>query len=1051
MVNIKRYWMIAALLSSGVYGFAQDGKKASKVSVATGSIRDAATGKVLNGAKISYLNTAAAITDSAGNFSINVPDYKVTLHVEADGYQAKEIALKGAHNVKASLYENGFTSYYDEISLPFNIASKSALTNAAKSVQVTNNSSLVGETPDSYLQGKVPGLNAIRRSGTPNIGANLFLRGYSSLYATNQPLIVVDGIVFDIASYGGSLIANHYNNPLEYIDVKDIDNITVLKDGSSTYGTKGANGVILITTARARQEATKIDVALYGGANIAPEPLPVMNASDYRIMLDELLQSKGLSAKDIQALPYMNDDPSKAGYYMYHNSTDWQKQVLKNSSVANGYLKITGGDNVAKYALSIGFLKNNGVIASTGLSRYNTRFNADFNLSKRLTAATNLSFTYTEQQLKDQGTNYKTNPIYAALIKSPFLSIREVADNGIESPSLADADIFQKSNPVAIIQNMQALNKNYRFIGSVNFNYKLANDLSLASTLAVTMDKVRESFFVPQAGVVGDTLDNAIAYNQSGAQVLRMFSVSNDTRLSYTKTINNIHSFAARVGFRYIKSTSEQDNGFGYNAATDDMKGVGYGLNSLRRIGGSMGEWRWFNTYLNADYNLRSKYFLSFNMAIDGSSRFGTDVTDATVVHSGNSNYPLMPSLSGAWLISSENFMSSAKWINLLKLRASVGMTGNDDIGNFTSRKYYTSQNLLGIEGLVRGNAGNPSLQWEAVTKLNGGLDVSLFNERLSISADIYQNKTDKMIVYEPAASATGMDYMVTNTGGMKTNGFEVNVNARLINNKNFKWDLGFNIAQYKSTITKLPVDKIITDFADATIITQVGSAPNLFYGYKSKGVYSTSAQASADGLSTKNASGGYTAFQGGDVQFVNANNDKVIDEKDKQVIGNPNPDFFGAITSHLSYKNFALDLLFTYSKGNDVYNYTRRQLESMSGYSNQTLAVVNRWRTEGQITDVPKATWGDPAGNSRFSDRWIEDGSYIRLRTASLSYDVPMKPRFVKYASIYATANNLLTFTKYLGYDPEFSATSSVFGQGVDAVLEPQYRSFQLGLRLGL
>jgi TonB-linked SusC/RagA family outer membrane protein len=480
------------------------------------------------------------------------------------------------------------------------------------------------------------------------------------------------------------------------------------------------------------------------------------------------------------------------------------------------------------------------------------------------------------------------------------------------------------------------------------------------------------------------------------------------------------------------------------------MKGVGYGLNSLRRIGGSMGEWRWFNTYFNADYNLRSKYFLSFNMAIDGSSRFGKDVTDATVVHFGN-NYPLMPSLSGAWLISSEDFMSHAKWINLLKLRASVGMTGNDDIGNFTSRRYYTSQNLLGIEGLVRGNAGNPSLQWEAVTKLNGGLDVSLFNERLSISADVYQNKTDKMIVYEPAASATGIDYMVTNTGGMRTNGFELNVNARLINNKNFKWDLGFNIAQYKSTITKLPVDQIITDFADATIITQVGSAPNLFYGYQTKGIYSTSALASADGYSTKNATGGYTAFQSGDVQFVNTNNDKVIDEKDKQVIGNPNPDFFGAITSHLSYKNFALDLLFTYSKGNDVYNYTRRQLESMSGYGNQTLAVVNRWRTEGQVTDVPKATWGDPAGNSRFSDRWIEDGSYIRLRTASLSYDVPMKPRFVKYASVYATANNLLTFTKYLGYDPEFSATSSVFGQGVDAVLEPQYKSFQLGLRLGL
>jgi TonB-linked SusC/RagA family outer membrane protein len=1033
---------------------AAENNQSTNDKVVTGFIKDAATGKAVEGAKISYKTLFAAITDSAGHFSIKVPDYRAAIRVEAEGFQSREIALKGNNNVSALLYEADYESFYDDVTSLFGNVTKSQLTSAATSVQTKGSWNNISETPDAYLQGKVAGLNVTRRSGTANIGANLSIRGINSLYATNQPLIIVDGVFFDNQNNASSLINGYYNNPLSYIDIRDIDNITVLKDGSSIYGAKAANGVILITTARAKQQATKIDVAVYGSINAAPKDIPVMNASDYRIFLSEMLQSKGLSYNETKALPYMNDDPSNPDYYRYHYNNNWQDKVFRNSYSQNAYMKITGGDNIATYGLSMGFLKSQGVVENTNLNRYNMRFNADLNLSTRLTASTNISFVYSDQILKDFGLSTSTNPIYAALVKAPFLPANEVANNGVESPALADKDTFRVSNPTALTQTMQATNKSYRFIGSVNFNYKFANSLSLGTTVAVTVDKIREAFFVPQVGVVNDTLSNAIAQNRSGAQVLRTFTFFNDTRLAYNRTFNKIHQLAARVGVRYTNSNTEQDYGLGYNSATDQLTGVGYGVNTLRRIGGSLGQWAWINSYFGADYNLLGKYFLSVNVATDGSSRFGKEAykNNSLALNLSDNTFALYPSVAASWLVSSEDFMSQAKFIDLLKVRASIGLTGNDDIGNFTARKYYVSQNLLGIAGLVRGNAGNPGLTGEAVTKLDAGVDVSLFNERLNVTADAYRNTTDKMIVYQPAASASGMDYTITNSGGMKTTGWEASVKARLINQKSFKWDVGFNIAHYKSIVTKLPVNSILTNYANGTMITKVGDAPNVFYGYKTNGVYSTQAEANGAGLVTKKGDGGTTQFNAGDVKFVNADaSNNVIDANDMQIIGDPNPDYFGGISTRLSWKNWALDALLSFSQGNDIYNYGRRQLESMSGYSNQTEAVINRWRTEGQITSIPKATWGDPMGNSRFSDRWIEDGSYLRLRTISVTYNVPFKPGVVKYASIYATADNLLTFTKYLGYDPEFSATSSVYGQGVDVLLEPQYKSVQLGVRIGL
>ncbi|MEI6950016.1 SusC/RagA family TonB-linked outer membrane protein [Paraflavisolibacter sp. H34] len=1046
------------LLGLSLQAQSQDiaGKPASEQAAGkavTGTIKDAATGKPVAGARVTYGRLFAAITDAAGNFTLKVPHYGVAVRVEAEGYGASEIALKGRKTVSTALFEADYPSFYQDVTLPSGSAPKSQLTAAAATVQTRGNWNGISETPDAYLQGRVAGLNAVRRSGTPNAGANLFLRGTSSLYATNQPLVVVDGVLYDQDSYNGSIIPGNTNNPLAFIDSKDIDNISVLKDGSSIYGAKGANGVLLITTARARQEATQIDAAVYGGVNFAPAQQPVMNAADYRVYLSEMLQSKGLSSSQVQALPFMNDDKSSPDYYANHFDNNWQDKVFRNGSAQNAYLKITGGDNIAKYALTMGYLKNDGSVRSTNLTRYNTRFNADLNLSKRLTASTNLSFTYYQQNLRDGGPGIKTNPMYAALVKAPFFGANQVTASGVESPEVADKDTLGVSNPAALIRYAQGLNKNYRFNGAVTFSYAFTPSLSLASTLGVNIDKIRESFFTPELGVVADTLDNAVARNRSGAQVMRVFGLNTDTRLAYTKTFHHIHQLSARLGVRYSRSSSEQDNGLGFNSATDQLKGVGYGLNSLRRIGGSLGEWAWLNTYLGADYSLLGKYFVSLNMAADGSSRFGKEIAPGNPMTAtlGENAFALFPSLAGSWLVSSENFMASSRFINLLKLRASVALTGNDDIGNFTARPYYVPQNLLGISGLVRGNISNPALQWESVTKLNGGLDLSVWNERINLSVDAYQHQTDNMIVYLPAPTGSGMDFTLSNGGGMKTTGWEAALNARLVNGKNLKWDAGFTVGSYRSKVTTLPAGTVLTDYSGATMITEVGGAPNRFYGYQTAGVYASGTQAAAEGLNHRKADGSLVPFGGGDLRFVNTNSDNVIDASDRQVIGDPNPDFFGGVHTRVAYKRFSLEALFSFSQGNDVFNFTRSQLEAMSGFANQTGAVVNRWHTDGQVTSVPKATWGDPMGNSRFSDRWIEDGSYLRLKTVSAAYNLPLKPGFLKYATVYLNANNLFTLTRYKGYDPEFSATSSFFGQGVDAFGEPQYRSAQAGIRLGL
>ncbi|MCX2679822.1 SusC/RagA family TonB-linked outer membrane protein [Galbibacter sp. EGI 63066] len=1009
-----------------------------------GLIKSAKTSEGISGINISVKDFSAAISEDDGNFSINVPHLNVLLTVSGEGYQTKVFPLNNRESgIEICLFEENYSQFYQTATLPGKEQLQYTTPNAVKVTNLEEDQwgNPVNQSIAPFLQGRMAGLNSVRNSGVPGAGAYLTIRGFNSLYATNKPLIVVDGMVYDEEDYGSGILQYNSSSPLSMIDVKDIEDITVLKDGSSLYGTKGGNGVIIITTTRPVELSTKIDFTMYGGINEDPQQLPLLNAAQHRIYLSQLLATRGDSQEQIANMPWMNDSRLGESFYQYHNNTDWQDQVFKSSTNQNYYLKVRGGDDIAKFGLSVGYLNSEGVIGDSGLKRYNTRLNAALRLSEKLLVNTNLSFIYNEENQYNQGLAYKTSPMYLALTKSPFTHTNAINSSGQVSPNLSDVDIFNIGNPIAIIENGIGINKNYRFSGNLNFKYSFSDSFTANLIGGLTYNKERERFFIPDFGIADITLPTAIANNRSGSETQRYYSLFTDAYLNYSKSsLDYKHNFDVRLGLRTQTNESESDLGLGFNSATDDFTTVGSGSNLLRIVGGAIGEWKWINGYLSAEYNYLNKYYLTLNSAYDGSSRFGEKI-----------GFSGLGSLSGAWLLSSEDFMKDASNIDLFKLRASIGVSGNDDIGNYTAQQLYVSQNLLGLQGLVRDNIGNPELKWEDVIKYNLGIDIALFNERLNATFDVYQNKTTDMITYASTNSISGFDYVVSNSGSMITHGYDFGVNGRLLNTADISFDLGVNIARYKNEIRSIPDDRILTEFGGATYITQEGQDANLFYGHQAKGVYSTTAEADAAGLLRRMENGSLMPFGGGDIIFEDLNGDKIIDENDRKVIGNPNPDFTGSFSAKFSYKRLSISGLFNFSVGNDLYNGVRRNLEQMSGYENQSYAVKNRWVAEGQQTSIPKATWGDPLGNASFSSRWIEDGSYLRLKTLVVSYDVDVDLNHIKYMKLYASGNNLFTLTDYLGYDPEFSATSSIFGQGADLGLMPQFMTIQLGLRLGL
>ena len=1015
----------------------------------TGRVLSAADALPLPGISVSVPGVSAGMTGDDGTFKVKVPSYDVELTVSGPLYQAKRVALKGRKEIEIRMQAEGFdASVYKNVVTPMGEVNNSHLTASAVYLDKSRETE-VGDMPENLL-GTVAGLNVVERSGMEGSGANMFLRGFNSLYAGNQPLLVVDGMVMENAQFGESLLEGYISTPMGAINVKDIDRITVLKDASAIYGVKGANGAVLIQTKQVTDLTTHINVQALAGLSMQPQALPMLNVMDSKRYLAEMAQNSGLTSAQIQQLPFVNAEKpvlnnwgysGNVDYYRYNQNTDWQDEIFQEAFKQQYSLDVSGGDEVAVYGLSLGFLSKEGVVVGNDYDRFNARINTAINFTKNLRVKTNMSFIYGSKNLSNEGTASFVNPIYSALVKTPFTTAHVMNEQGLSSPRYEDVDYFGMANPSVVTNNVNSENSFYRFMGNIDLFAQLNKNLKFTTNFGVNFNKEREEVFYPKGGIPYGHFDNNVEITSNAQHLVeRLFTLFDENRLTYTFDFAHDHKLDATLGFRYMTSRAENDFGETYNAPDNAYTSIGNGLIEYAATGGMLGKWNWLAAYANVNYNLYNKYFVDAVISADASSRYGEDV--------GTLQY--YPSMTAAWLLSSEKWFR-ADFVDMLKLRAGYTQAGNDNIGNYAAKRYYVAQNFLGNYGLVRANLMNKDLKPERVTKFNVGLDMSFFNEAFTLSADFYKNTVTDMLVYSKAKYYTGLDSYIDNGGEMENVGIDVTATARLVNTKNVKWDLGITASHNKNEVTALKTGAFNTELAEGTIRTQVGSPLGIFYGYKTNGVYSTTADADADGLYTMVGSV-RTPFEAGDVRFVDAHEDGLIDEKDMQEIGDPTPDLYGSIFTNLKVQRFNLSAQFKYSLGNDVYNYTRRNLETMSGWENQTEAVRNRWQVEGDITNMPKMVYGDPRGNARFSDRWIEDGSFLKLKNVTLSYNVPMHNDVLTDLVVYGAVENLFTITNYKGYDPEvISSAANPLNYGIDSYSTPHTTTFYVGVKVGL
>ncbi len=1020
------------------------------VYIVKGIVNDAITGEPINAAQIRSLNhNSAATSDDKGLFEIEVSSPAEILIVVAFDYNLREVALRGRENIEIDLYSEKYRDLYKEIEGMVGPLRNTAAVNAA--IGTKDIGYPVYLSVDDAIQTKMFGdLRAVSRSGNSGMGNSLFIRGLNSVNMNAQPLFVVDGVIWNNYFDMMSVHEGFQNNPLNDIDMSDIESVTVIKDGTSIFGTKGGNGVIVIKTKRGVDMATKIVFNAFAGLTEKTSSLPMMTGDQFRIYTTDLLGTTNMSSEQIDELPFLDDDPNSITYKTYHNNTNWDDQVYRTGFTHSYNISVNGGDDKALYYFSLGYTGNKGIIESTDLQRLNSRTNADFFLTENIKLGMNIAFSNVDRILLDDGINPYTSPTFLAMIKAPFLSPYSYTTTGTLTTDLEDADIFNVGNPTAVIAYALNTNKHNRLSLGFKPEFQLSPAFNLSTHFDYGLDKFKETYYSPMVGVADRELPGiGISENVFKSQVMRNIAMFSNTQLKYTKLFKEVHDVKAIAGFRYISNYFDMDYGEGHNSGSDQKRNL---LNQLiRSTDGANDRVKSISNYITADYSFDNRYLLSATVSMDASSRFGSETKGGFQMF--DRSWAVLPSFNAAWLLSPESFMAGINSVDLLKLRVGYGLSGNDDIEPYAWSAYFESTRYMDrANGLILANIANNEIQWETTAKASLGVDAILFNNRLSVSADVYGNKTKDLLFLKSLPETVGSGYYWGNGGELSNKGFEVTANLVLLNLSALKWEMGGSIGHYQNKIESLPGNSdYITSLYGADILTSVGNPAGVFYGYKSLGVFTGEEAAANANLKRIDEDGIAHDFLAGDMHFEDLNPDGIIDEQDRQIIGDPNPDIYGSFNSKLNVGNFTLDMLFTYSYGNDIYNALRANLESGSMPMNQTKSMLNRWFYEGQESIQPKAVYMDPMGNARFSDRWIEDGSYLRFKTLSLAYKIPLKKSIIEGIQVWASANNLFTLTNYLGRDPEVSVRNNVLYQGIDAGMVPLTRSYFLGIKMNL
>ena len=1041
---------------------------AQEKKLVSGTVTDAATGQPLAGVIVeAYGNrNFTSMTDDKGYYQLQVPDYVSSVSLRVEGYQLQQKSIgRNADKTDACLYPSTFSSTYQ----------LSTQSNVTRSTDNFDNTARLSIDP---LMAEQLGadIHSVTRSGQFGIGSTMFIGGLTSLQTSAQPLVVIDGVITDMQYDRQMLHEGYFNNILANLNVNDIESVTVLKNGTAIYGAKAAGGVLLIKTKRNRSMATKIDVTINGQYQLTPRLPEIMGAEDYRLYATEMLS--GLTTQ-VQNFEFVNSDPTNYYYNTYHNNTDWTKEVYHNTFVTNYGINVQGGDDVANYNLSVGYSLGKATQRGNDFSRFNMRLNTDIKVFRGLDVRFDAAYSDVTRDLRDDGAKEDlsvgtvTSPGFLSLIKSPFLAPYAYDINGNSSHYLANADdyvskVFEDdgsvyvnsvrlANPLGILQLGDGENRNQagnRMIAfSVTPRYQFNRHLSISEHFNFTLVNTNENYYLPLEGTPPFRLltsSNIQAENMAQSMAARQNSILSDTRLTWGNQYG-AHKIDVFGGMRYQSSNYKLTAQRGYDTGNDKYPSTGNARN-YRTTWGADDKTRDLTWYAQADYNWGEKYYLEAGVSAETSSRFGDDADGLKLC---GVVWGLFPSVNAAWVLTNEKWLADVKGVDYLRLNLGFDITGNDNIDYTASKTYFVANNMLSqkVDGKSIGNIGNTSLKWETTSRLTAGLEGNFINNRLNLHFNYFKGWTKNLLTLRQLAWTSGLAENWSNDGKLENEGFDVGFGVKVLNLKDFTWELGATAGHYVNKITALPDnDKPFeTEAFGATVLSQVGTAAGVFYGYKTLGVYATQAEAEADGYYLVNGQGQREFFGAGDMHFVDKNQDGIIDEQDRFVIGDPNPDVYGNIYTRLNWKNWALSAVMRYSLGNDVYNYERSLLEGGSRFYNQTTAMLSHWTTENQKTDIPRISYGDPMGNARFSDRWIEDGSYLRLSNVTLSYTIPINSTYLQGITLWGGAYNLFTLTRYLGSDPDCGVSGSVLLQGIDRGLLANSRSFALGLKVNL
>ena len=1033
--------------------------------VVRGQVKSAVTGQPVSGALVfaDGVEGYSVLTEDDGTYQLNVPLFTTAIYVSTTDYTPVRMGLQATvEQFDVKLYPATFTADYSKQIDPRN-------DRAATDFKFTNSVNIKDEI-QQQLGGQVYSIN---RNGTPGIGQVMFVQGLNSLNVNAQPLIVVDGVVYDQQYNREMLHSGFYNDVLSTINPADIEKVTVMRNGTALYGAKGANGVILIDTKRNKSMATRITANVSAGVVLQPKYISMMNANQYRSYASELLKS---TDTQIQKFKFLNEDPEYYWYKKYHQETDWKDYVYHTAMTQNYGINVEGGDAVANYNLSVGYTSQQSTMKKNDMDRLNVRFNTDISLTNEFDIRFDASFANITRNLRNDGApagyddGTPTSPSFLAYAKSPFLSpysygMGRLSDTyfDVEQESYLDEALayysnynWRLGNPAAILQYSEGEIKNHFENSMLNLaatpRIQLTRNLAISEHFSYNLVNTNEKLYIPVNGTPNYYVAALGAYRQNEVRSLasKQNSVMSDTRLDW-KNRYDAHDIHVFGGARIVWENYTMTSLLGYNTGNDKTPQIRANLTNAddNGIGDSWNSLAW---YAQANYSFRNRYYLQANLTAEGSSRFGSDGGNLRLF---DAAWGLFPSVQASWVITNEPWMAKNKSINYLRLTAGFDVSGNDDIDYYAARSYFRSSQLLNdVSGLTFAGIGNTKIQWETTRRFNIGLETNLLQNRLGLNINYFRSVTDNLLTRQSLGFLSGLSENWSNGGQLKNEGFDATANVKIIATKDWQWQAGFSVGHYKNKITELPDGKqyIDHDVYGSVVRTQVGQAANLFYGYKTNGVFATTAEAQNAGLYILGDNGiDHVMFKAGDVQFVDLDGNHEINEKDRTVIGDPNPDIYGNIFSSLTFKRFTLDLRFNYSLGNDVFNYQRMQLENGSRFMNQTTALNRRWQVEGQVTDIPQVTFQDPMGNSRFSDRWIENGSYLRLKSATLSYNLPMNSEYLQGMQFWIQANNVFTLTKYLGSDPEFTMTSNVIGQGIDVGQLPQSRSIVAGIKINL